>query len=118
MKWPFVLTIIGQNIAGHTKRAFTNTLMLILFATGNIAGPFFFREQDAPRYVLAIASILVFFCVSLLCAVALRCYMIWENRRRDHIYGRVETSEAKIDGMRTGMHDKTDQENTDFRYVL
>lgn len=116
--WPFVLTIIGQNIAGHTKRAFTNTLMLILFATGNIAGPFFFRSQDAPRYVLAIASILVFFCASLLCAVVLRFYMLWENKRRDRVYGAVETTEAKVDGMRTGMHDKTDQENTDFRYVL
>ncbi|KAF7538360.1 hypothetical protein G7054_g2980 [Neopestalotiopsis clavispora] len=101
--WPFVLTIIGQNIAGHTKRAFTNTMMLILFATGNIAGPFFFRSQDAPRYVLAIASILVFFCVSLLCAVVLRFYMLWENKRRDRLYGAVETTEAKIDGMRTAI---------------
>ncbi|KAK6075989.1 allantoate permease [Seiridium cupressi] len=116
--WPFVLTIIGQNIAGHTKRAFTNTMMLMLFAVGNIAGPFFFRNEDAPRYVLAIASILVFFCVSLFCAVVLRFYMFWENKRRDRVYGAVDTTEAKVDGMRTGMHDRTDQENTDFRYVL
>lgn len=57
--WPFTLTIIGQNIAGHTKRAVTNAILLIFFAAGNIAGPFFFRSQDAPKYVLAITIILV-----------------------------------------------------------
>ncbi|KAH9886180.1 major facilitator superfamily domain-containing protein [Xylariomycetidae sp. FL2044] len=117
--WPFVLTIVGQNVAGHTKRAFTNTLLLIIFAAGNIAGPFFFRSEDAPEYLLAIASILVFFCVAFFCAIALRFYMVFENRRRDRVFGALgSSSEDKIDGMRLGMHDKTDLENTDFRYVL
>lgn len=117
-QWPFTLTIIGQNVAGHTKRAFTNAMMLIISAAGNIAGPFFSRDQDAPRYVLAIASILVFFCAALLCALALRFYMVWENRRRDRVYGALETVDDKVDGMRLGMHDKTDLENPDFRHVL
>ena len=57
--WPFTLTIIGQNVAGHTKRAATNVLLFMAFSAGNIAGPFFFRSQDAPKYVLAITIILV-----------------------------------------------------------
>ena len=118
LQWPFLLTIIGQNIAGHTKRAFTNALMLIIFAAGNIAGPFFFRTQDAPRYVLAIATILVCFCLALVCALGLRLYMMWENRRRDRVFGALETVDDKVDGMRLGMHDKTDLENPDFRFVL
>ncbi|KAI1085407.1 major facilitator superfamily domain-containing protein [Whalleya microplaca] len=118
--WPFVLTIVGQNVAGHTKRAFTHTLLLIVFAAGNIAGPFFFRAGDAPGYVLAIASILVFFCVALFCAVALRLCMQFENRRRDRAFGALASmpEELRVDGMRLGMHDKTDLENPDFRYVL
>ncbi|EMR64278.1 putative allantoate permease protein [Eutypa lata UCREL1] len=116
--WPFCLTIVGQNIAGHTKRAFTNTLLFIVFAAGNIAGPFFFRSQDAPKYVLAITTILVFFCAALFCAIALRYYMVLQNRIRDRKFGALETSEEKLDGMRLGMHDKTDLENSDFRYVL
>ncbi|KAJ5017750.1 hypothetical protein K4K57_007663 [Colletotrichum sp. SAR 10_99] len=115
--WPFILTIVGQNIAGHTKRAFTNTLLLMVFAAGNIAGPFFFRSQDAPKYVLAIAIILVCFCAALLTAVVLRFYMTWENRRRDKKYGGVDGAQ-RVDGVRLGMHDKTDLENPDFRYVL
>lgn len=93
-------------------------MMLIIFAAGNIAGPFFFRSGDAPRYVLAIATILVCFCAALLCAAALRFYMDWENRRRDRVYGVLETADDRMDGMRLGMHDKTDLENPDFRYVL
>jgi ACS family allantoate permease-like MFS transporter len=41
-QWPFVLTIVGQNVAGHTKRVFTNTMLLKVFAADNIAGPFCF----------------------------------------------------------------------------
>jgi ACS family allantoate permease-like MFS transporter len=93
-------------------------MLLMVFAAGNIAGPFLFRTQDAPGYVLAIAAILVCFCLALLSAIALRFYMLRENKRRDRVYGAVDTDEAKVDGMRTGMHDKTDRESTDFRYVL
>ncbi|KAJ0338664.1 hypothetical protein COL922a_005373 [Colletotrichum nupharicola] len=117
MSWPFILTIVGQNIAGHTKRAFTNTLLLMVFAAVNIAGPFFFRSQDGPKYVLAIAIILVCFCAALLTAVVLRLYMTWENKRRDKKYGGVDGAQH-VDGVRLGMHDKTDLENPDFRYVL
>ncbi|RDW69784.1 hypothetical protein BP6252_08804 [Coleophoma cylindrospora] len=116
--WPFCLTIVGQNVSGHTKRAVTNTMLFIIFAAGNIAGPFFFRAQDAPKYVLAITIILVCFCISLMCAITLRWWMIRENKRRDAQFGPVESMQDKRDGMRLGMHDKTDLENPDFRYVL
>ncbi|RFU24128.1 hypothetical protein B7463_g12209, partial [Scytalidium lignicola] len=116
--FPFVLMIIGQNVAGHTKRATTNALLFVFYAAGNIAGPFYFRTQDAPEYVLAITVILVFYCVCIGLAVGLRIYMISVNRSRDRRYGKVETMEEKLEGMRFGMHDKTDLENTDFRYML
>ncbi|KAH8885747.1 MFS general substrate transporter [Thozetella sp. PMI_491] len=115
---PFSLAMVGQNIAGHTKRAVTNTLLFILFAVGNIAGPFFFRDQDAPKYTLAITSILIFFIITLFSGVGLRIVMILENRRRDREYGKLENLEQKAEGIRLGMHDKTDNENVDFRYVL
>jgi len=57
-------------------------------------------------------------CVCIGLAVTLRIYMITVNRSRDRKYGKVETTEEKLEGMRFGMHDKTDLENTDFRYML
>jgi ACS family allantoate permease-like MFS transporter len=110
--------MVGQNIAGHTKRAATQTMLFQVFAVGNIAGQFFFRTQDAPKYVPAITISLVCFCVALFCAATLRVYMAVENRRRDRVFGKLQTAEEKIEGMRLGMHDKTDLENMDFRYVL
>lgn len=93
-------------------------MLFILFAVGNIAGPFFFRAEDAPRYTLAITSILVFFVITLFSGIGLRVVMSLENRRRDRKYGKLENLEQKMDGIRLGMHDKTDNENMDFRYVL
>lgn len=93
-------------------------MLFIIFAAANIGGPFFFRSQDAPKYVLAITIILVCFCAALLCGFALRFYMILENRKRDRAFGQLQTVEEKIEGMRFGMHDKTELENVDFRYVL
>ncbi|KUJ12394.1 MFS general substrate transporter [Mollisia scopiformis] len=116
--WPFCLTIIGQNISGHTKRATTNIMLFMIFAAANIGGPFFFRSQDAPKYVLAITIILVCFCAALLCGIGLRVYMSMENKKRDRQFGELQTTEEKLEGMRFGMHDKTELENVDFRYVL
>ncbi|KAL3484733.1 major facilitator superfamily domain-containing protein [Aspergillus germanicus] len=98
--WPFTLTIVGQNIAGHTKRAATNVLLFMAFSAGNIAGPFFFRERDAPRYVLAITIILVCFCLCIFIAAGLRVYMIIANKRRDRKYGVVIRREGEVlDGL-------------------
>jgi hypothetical protein len=110
--------MVGQNIAGHTKRAATQTMLFMVFAAGNIAGPFLFREQDAPKYILAITISLACFCAAILCAATLRLCMAAENRRRDIRFGKLQTAADKIEGIRLGMHDKTDLENMDFRYVL
>tara|TARA_R110002060_G_scaffold27206_2_gene37021 strand:+ start:3126 stop:3407 length:282 start_codon:yes stop_codon:yes gene_type:complete len=93
-------------------------MLFMVFAAANIGGPFFFKAEDAPRYVLAITVILVCFCAAFFCAIALRVYMILQNRTRDRRYGKLETAEDKLEGMRLGMHDKTELENVDFRYVL
>lgn len=93
-------------------------MLFMVFAAANIRDPFFFKAEDAPRYVLAITVILVCFCAAFFCAIALRVYIILQNRARDRRYGKLETAKDKLEGMRLGMHDKTELENVDFRYVL
>jgi ACS family allantoate permease-like MFS transporter len=45
--------------------------------------------------------------------------MIICNRRRDRKYGVVERRDGEVlEGVRLGMHDLTELENPDFRYVL
>ena len=43
--------------------------------------------------------------------------MIWDNKKRDKKYGKVDRK-AQTDGAVTGLMDKTDRQNTAFRYVL
>jgi MFS transporter, ACS family, allantoate permease len=45
--------------------------------------------------------------------------MMMSNRIRDRKYGTAESREGEVlDGVRLGMHDLTELENPDFRYVL
>ncbi|KAG7886135.1 hypothetical protein KL936_005052 [Ogataea polymorpha] len=118
--WPFALSIIGSNYAGHTKRATMSMLLLIFFAVGNIIGPFCFTSEDAPKYTKALATNLGCFCACFVIAVLLRLYLIWQNRRRDAKYGPVAelTEDERQQGIINGMKDLTDTENKEFRYVL
>jgi hypothetical protein len=45
--------------------------------------------------------------------------MIMSNRIRDRRYGTAGSREGEVlDGVRLGMHDLTELENPDFRFVL
>ncbi|GFZ49534.1 hypothetical protein JCM24511_07654 [Saitozyma sp. JCM 24511] len=114
--WPFLQSHIGVNFAGHTKRAFVYGSVLVAFAAGNIVGPFIFPAGSS-NYSKALAILLVFFCVQILIAAAIRFYMVWSNRRRDRKFGKVDR-QAETAGALEGLQDKTDRENTAFRYVL
>lgn len=122
--WPFCLSVLGSNYAGHTKRATMSMLLLIFFSVGNIVGPFCFQSSDAPKYTKALATILGCFCACFIIAVLFRYYLIFENNRRDKKYGKVDTKEdsvkreEKLSGIINGMKDQTDTENKNFRYVL
>lgn len=119
--WPFALSMLGSNYAGHTKRASMSMILLIFFAVGNIIGPFCFTNADAPRYTKALATNLGCFCACFVIAVGLRFYLIFENRRRDKKYGAVDATvseDERLEGILNGMKDQTDTSNKQFRYVL
>lgn len=42
-----------------------------------------FREQDAPKYIPALATTAAFGGVGLVCTVLLGLWMAWDNKRRD-----------------------------------
>ncbi|QPG75851.1 hypothetical protein FOA43_003234 [Brettanomyces nanus] len=120
--WPFTLSIIGSNYAGHTKRATMSMYLLIFFSVGNIIGPFCFISADAPKYTKALATNLGCFCACFAIAVCFRLYLVWENKKRDAKYGVVQLEDVKNEerheGVLNGMKDLTDIQNKDFRYVL
>lgn len=47
---PLALSLISSNVAGFTKRSVTGSLMFVAYCLGNIVGPQFFFEYEAPDY--------------------------------------------------------------------
>ncbi|GAB1194954.1 hypothetical protein APSETT444_004206 [Aspergillus pseudonomiae] len=116
-----ILSILTANIAGHTKKVVTSAMIFIGVCAGNIAGPFFYKEAQAPRYPLGIWSMIVSHFVEIVLVAVLRTALAWENRRRDRLQGvgpGGEGEEARQWEMdRTAFSDLTDKENLNFRYV-
>ena len=108
------LTIIYQwtaaNVAGHTKRVVSVALVAASFSVGNIIGPQTFQARDAPQFVPAKIAVLATQAAGALVAVLLFAYYVWENRRRDARFGKVEAAKRSWENV-------TDRENESFRYV-
>lgn len=84
---PLLMSLVGANYKGVTKKMTMTALLFIAYCSGNIAGPQFFRAQDAPHYNMAFRAILVCYCLVVGLAVVLRCYLQWMNAKRDREEG-------------------------------
>ncbi|WYZ35856.1 hypothetical protein EsH8_X_000503 [Colletotrichum jinshuiense] len=49
-----LLSLQTANIAGHTKKVVTSACLFLGYCVGNIAGPFFYKSNQAPKYELGI----------------------------------------------------------------
>ena len=92
-------------------------------ALGNIAGPFFYKTNQSPRYELGIWSMIVSHLLEVCVILILRDLLARENKRRDNVQGIYagESDELKMDRERerdrTAFSDMTDRENLNFRYI-
>lgn len=119
-----ILSLQVANTAGHTKKVVTSAVLFLGYCTGNIAGPFFYKANQAPTYELGIWSMIV----SHLMEFVLVCGFWWmlstENKRRDRLQGHEgltadELAERrKLEGFdESAFADLTDRENLNFRYI-
>lgn len=116
-----ILSILTGNIPGHTKKVVTNAMIFLGVCVGNIAGPFFYKSEQAPGYSLGIWSMIVANLVEIALMIVLGFALAWENRRRDRAQGVVSGSETDYERQleldRTAFSDLTDKENLNFRYL-
>ncbi|KIM92856.1 hypothetical protein OIDMADRAFT_46519 [Oidiodendron maius Zn] len=118
-----ILSLQTANTSGHTKKVVTNAVLFLGYCTGNIAGPFFYKTDQSPRYELGIWSMVVSHLLEVAVILLLRVLLASENKRRDLLQGiGVEDSdearaarERELD--RTAFSDMTDRENMNFRYI-
>lgn len=80
---PLLLSLVGANYKGVTKKMTMTALLFVAYCVGNIAGPQFFRAHDAPHYTRAFRAILVCYSLVVGLALVLRCYLQWVNAKRD-----------------------------------
>ncbi|KAG7087313.1 hypothetical protein E1B28_013290 [Marasmius oreades] len=118
------LSLITSNVAGQTKKQITTAMIWFGACIGNISGPFFYREKDAPGYRLGIGSMLVSNCIEFCIFLVLRLYFMRENRSRSVQTKDTAGDASKTDGKHnlptpneTAFSDLTDRQNVNFCYV-
>jgi MFS family permease len=50
---PLALSLISSNVGGFTKKATVNAVLFIAYCAGNIAGPQFYKTEEAPKYTVS-----------------------------------------------------------------
>ncbi|CZR56543.1 related to DAL5-Allantoate and ureidosuccinate permease [Phialocephala subalpina] len=110
---PYIVSLglISANTAGHTKKVVTNALIFMAYCVSNIIGPQFFKSNQAPLYVLGMASILGSYVLSLISILLYSSYCFVENEKRD----RVDAARGETVHQDTDFKDLTDLENIHFR---
>ena len=114
---PISLSLITSNVGGLTKKATVSAMLFVAYSAGNIIGPQFFYASEAPRYPTGIRATLSGFALGDLFLALLLAYYVWENRRREKIFGSVtEISEAQ--DLTEDVSNQTDMQLQNFRYAL
>lgn len=104
----------AANVAGHTKRAFSTTLVAFAFGVGNILGPQTFQARDAPQFIPAKITVLATQGCSALLAVCLYLYYRACNSRKER---GVSGERGGRESEKEKWANKTDKQNSSFRYV-
>lgn len=107
-----LLSLTTANIAGHTKKVTASGILFIGYCVGNIAGPFFYKSNQAPVYSLGIWSMVVSHLLEVFCVALLLWYLRSENKRRDESQG--ITNERCVGAL----EDMSDKKNLNFRYIF
>ncbi|KAF2627095.1 allantoate permease [Macroventuria anomochaeta] len=115
VSWVLTLSLSSSNTGGATKKIFMGITCAVMYAVGNIIGPQFFISSQSPTHPLGIGAILVAFTLMAITGVVYCALCIFENKRRDRLYG-VAQDEAAI-GLQAERDDLTDRQNLNFRYT-
>jgi hypothetical protein len=89
--------------------SYTDNYLLEQYCTGNIAGPFFYKQAQSPRYELGIWSMIVSHLIEVCVILLLRMLLSRENRRRDRIQSALPGGLEGRDLDATAFADLTDR---------
>ena len=107
-----VLSLVGANTAGHTKKAITAGLVWAAYSVSNGSAPLLVMTQETARhYPSSLIPIISLMSLVFVLLGIYRIYIMHLNKKRDSVKLVDRDSAA-----RTGFLDITDRENENFRY--
>ncbi|KAK3328182.1 MFS general substrate transporter [Cercophora scortea] len=110
---PLALSLVQANYRGVTKKMTVTALLFLGYCVGNIAGPQFFRSDEAPTYDTAFRTIMVCYALVVVIAMGLRFYLRRLNARRAREEGFVGSAgDAGAVGRWKGTTIGAEQEST------
>ncbi|UOH79687.1 hypothetical protein LQV05_000696 [Cryptococcus neoformans] len=110
------LSLITSNTGGQSKKMIVSGVIWLGACVGNIAGPFFYKSEQAPKYTLGIGSILVCNCLEFLLFFAFRYAFMCENKKKEKLReSRGAATEEDFNA--TAFSNLTDKQNPNFEYV-
>lgn len=109
------LALTASNIAGHTKRAATNSILFVGYSVGFIVGPQFFIASEAPRYPTGFKTLIIVY--SILCGspAIYWSYVTYLNRRKSRMLMDTEYTHGAAENEE--FLDLTDKEQLRFVYA-
>lgn len=110
--YTMLLSLIGSNVSGYTKKVFVMGLVWAMYCVSNGTAPLFVKTTEvAEQYPSIFGGTIATAAISIACSLTMRFYLMYANRRRDQ-----DVDAATMDN--TIARDLTDWENSHFRYTL
>ncbi|KAI8331909.1 major facilitator superfamily domain-containing protein [Chlamydoabsidia padenii] len=113
LSWAFngsyamLLTIVGSNVKGYSKKIFYNGGIMIFYTIGNFVGPLMMVSDEAPSY----RSGMIGFTVAMLMVIlTLNVSRLWMARRNEQRMDNHGHTDAYLD--------QSDTQDQNFRYRL
>ncbi|KAI8149506.1 major facilitator superfamily domain-containing protein [Fennellomyces sp. T-0311] len=107
--YALLVTLIGNNVKGYTKKIFYNSSIMVAYTVGNFIGPLMMVDHQAPRYLGGVGGFLGGFFVAFCCYFLIRIQGARVNRKRL----------ANKTGEETDVYlDLTDKEDKNFIFRL
>ncbi|KAI8060947.1 major facilitator superfamily domain-containing protein [Gongronella butleri] len=105
--YAMILTTIGTNTKGYSKKVFTNSTLMVFYTIGAVIGPLIMEAKDAPKYVPGMATFTVAMFVCIVSLLLARWWMARRNYQRRHNHG---VTDAYVN--------MTDTQDENFKYRL
>ena len=109
------ISLVSSNFAGYTKKATASAMMYIAYCVGQVSAPQLFLTNEAPVYQTAFRAAFSCFALCIVLSIVLRLFLIWENKKRDHLPADVDGPSGSDDEF-LDLTDK--QQRKVFRYAM